>query len=120
RTIVMLILALILAWGLKRLTIKGLEKVGFSRRTQSWGIAQTEDECQQYTETVGSLVYFATLLFFLPGILNGLNVGGVMDPIVNMFNKFFGYIPNILTAIVILVAGAYFCKFVKKLVRNLL
>src|SRR5699024_1576334 len=52
--------------------------------------------------------------------LNGLNVGGVMDPIVNMFNKFFSYIPNILTAIVILVAGAYFCKFVKKLVRNLL
>ena len=118
--LLLLILALILAWGLKRLTIKGLEKVGFSRRTQSWGMAKTEEEGQQYTETVGSIVYFATLLFFLPGILNGLNVGGVMDPIVNMFNKFFSYIPNILTAIVIIVVGAYFCKFVKKLVRNLL
>ena len=83
-------------------------------------MAKTEEEGQQYTETVGSIVYFATLLFFLPGILNGLNVGGVMDPIVNMFNKFFSYIPNILTAIVILVVGAYFCKFVKKLVRDLL
>lgn len=39
--LLLLILALILAWGLKRLTIKGLDKVGFSRRTQSWGMAKT-------------------------------------------------------------------------------
>lgn len=118
--LLMLILALIIAWALKSLIIKGLEKIGFSDRLEKWGIAKNDEEGKTFLDTIGSIVYFLVILFFLPAILNGLNVGGVMDPIVNMFNKFFNYIPNIVLAILILVVGAFFCKFVRRLIKNLL
>lgn len=118
--LLILVLAIILATILKKLLIKGLEKVDFSSKLQKWGMAKNDEEGGTFLETIGSVIYFLVLLFFLPVVLNGLNVGGVMNPIVNMFDKFFGYIPNIVLAILILVIGAYFCKFIKRLVKNLL
>ncbi|UUX32874.1 mechanosensitive ion channel [Fundicoccus culcitae] len=117
--LLLLILALIISQILKRLTIKGLNKIDFGQKLQNWGVSKNDDESDTFLETIGTFVYFIVMLFFLPFILNGLNLSGVADPIINMFNRFFEYIPNIIAALIILVVGLYFCRFVKNLVQNL-
>lgn len=118
--LVMLVLALLVSFFLKRLAIKGLNKINFKQKVIDWGIAKNEEEGKTYVETFGSVVYFIVFLFFLPSILVGLNIGGVMNPIINALETAFGYIPNVILAVLILIVGAYFCSFIRKLVKNIL
>ena len=118
--LVMLVLALLVSFFLKRLAINGLNKINFKQKVIDWGIAKNEEEGKTYVETFGSVVYFIVFLFFLPDILVGLNIGGVMNPIINALETAFGYIPNVILAVLILIVGAYFCSFIRKLVKNIL
>ena len=118
--LVMLALALLVSFFLKRLAINGLNKINFKQKVIDWGIAKNEEEGKTYVETFGSVVYFIVFLFFLPSILVGLNIGGVMNPIINALETAFGYIPNVILAVLILIVGAYFCSFIRKLVKNIL
>lgn len=118
--LVMLVLALLVSFFLKRLAINGLNKINFKQKVIDWGIAKNEEEGKTYVETFGSVVYFIVFLFFLPSILVGLNIGGVMNPIINALETTFGYIPNVILAVLILIVGAYFCSFIRKLVKNIL
>ncbi|MBG9989479.1 mechanosensitive ion channel [Aerococcaceae bacterium DSM 111176] len=118
--LVILLLALLVSFFLKRLAINGLNKINFNQKVIDWGIAKNEEEGKTYVETFGSVVYFIVFLFFLPSILNGLNIGGVMNPIINALETAFGYIPNVILAALILIVGAYFCSFIRKLVKNIL
>lgn len=118
--LVMLVLALLVSFFLKRLAINGLNKINFKQKVIDWGIAKNEEEGKTYVETFGSVVYFIVFLFFLPSILVGLNIGGVMNPIINALETAFGYIPNVILAVLILIVGAYFCSFIRKLVKNIL
>lgn len=119
-SLLLLIVALILAFFAKKYSIKGMENIDFDLKLQKWGLARTDEESNAFLETIGTLIYFIIVLFFVPFILNGLGLAGVVDPISNMFTKFFAYIPNIIAAILILFIGNLFCKFVKQLTRNLL
>ncbi|WP_124058168.1 mechanosensitive ion channel [Vaginisenegalia massiliensis] len=118
--VLILIVAVILATIAKKSLGRLLRKLSFDQNLIKWGMAKNDQESDVYIDTIGSILYFVIILFFLPVVLSGLNVGGVMDPIVNMFNKFLSYIPNLVAAIIILVVGSYFCKFVKSLVQNIL
>lgn len=119
-SVLLLIVALILAYFAKKYVIKGLEAIDFDLKLQKWGLAKTDEESITFLETIGTLVYFIIVLFFVPFILNGLGLAGVVDPISNMFTKFFAFVPNIIAAVLILFVGNLFCKFIKQLVQNLL
>lgn len=118
--LLILLLALLVSFLLKRLTMRGLNKIQFDQKVIAWGVAKNEDEGKTYVETFGSVVYFIVFLFFLPSILDGLNIGGVMNPIIHALEQTFGFIPNVILAILILITGAYFCSFIRKLVKNIL
>lgn len=119
-SVLLLLAALILAHFAKKYVIKGLERIDFDLKLQKWGLARTDEESVAFVETIGTLLYFIIVLFFVPFILNGLGLSGVVDPISNMFSKFFAFIPNIVAAGLILFIGNLFCKFIKQLVQNLL
>ena len=119
-SVLLLIVALILAYFAKKYVIKGLEAIDFDLKLQKWGLSKTDEESMTFLETIGTLVYFIIVLFFVPFILNGLGLAGVVDPISNMFAKFFAFVPNIIAAVLILFVGNLFCKFIKQLVQNLL
>lgn len=115
----LLIIALFVAFLLKKLTIKGLAKIDFDNRLQKWGMAKNEEESNTFMETIGSLIYFITILFFTPLIFTGLNLSGVADPVIKMLDNFWAFIPNLLVSVMILIIGSYLCKFIKKLTQNL-
>lgn len=116
----LLVVAVIAAWIIKSMLITLLEKIKFNQQLIHWGFSKSDEESKIFIETLGSIVYFVIIILFLPSILSGLNVGGVLDPIVRMFSAFLIFIPNLLMAIIILVLGGYFCNFVKQFVKNIL
>lgn len=118
--LLLLIIGLVVAWALRRMVLSLLKSVHFDKKLIEWGIAHGEAESENFLDTIGSLAYFIGIVFFLPGILSGLNIGGIMNPLVNMVNSFVSYIPNIIFAIIIIVLGIYFCQFIRILIRNLL
>src|SRR5438105_4086412 len=59
-------------------------------------------------------------LLFLPAILDALNLGGLLAPVVGMLDKAIGYLPNIVAAAVILLVGWFVAGIVRRIVTNLL
>lgn len=72
------------------------------------------------SETLGDILYWFILLFFLPAFFDVLDLQGPLQPVQRLLNQFLAAIPQILTAIFILVAGYVVGQFVQKLVTNLL
>ncbi|HFI2473302.1 TPA: mechanosensitive ion channel [Streptococcus suis] len=120
RMLVLVIIAFVLAGLLRKLTLAGLNKIQFSQKLQEWGVIKPEDNDQALIKTLGQLVYFLVILFFLPSILSGLNISSTVDPISSMFEKFFAFIPNMIAAGLIIFVGTFFCKFIKGLLTGVL
>ncbi|HFI0716460.1 TPA: mechanosensitive ion channel [Streptococcus suis] len=120
RMLVLVIIAFALAGLLRKLTLSGLNKIQFSQKLQEWGVIKPEDNGQSLIKTLGQLVYFLVILFFLPSILSGLNISSTVDPISSMFEKFFAFIPNMIAAGLILFVGTFFCKFINGLLTGVL
>ena len=70
--------------------------------------------------SLGNLAYWLVWLFFLPGILGALGIEGLLVPVQNMLNQLVGFLPNLLSAIVIAVVGYFVAKIVSDIVTNLL
>ncbi|MCQ8260182.1 mechanosensitive ion channel [Streptococcus suis] len=120
RMLVLVVIAFSLAGLLRKFTLSGLSKIQFSQKLQEWGVIKPEDNGQSLIKTLGQLVYFLVILFFLPSILSGLNISSTVDPISSMFEKFFAFIPNMIAAGLILFVGTFFCKFIKGLLTGVL
>ncbi len=72
------------------------------------------------SETLGDVLYWFVLLFFLPAILSVLDLRGPLQPVQTLLNRFLEAIPQVLTAVFILAVGYVVGQFVQKLVTNLL
>lgn len=118
--ILLILFALFIASIARKLTVKGLEKANLGALLKKWHIVTEESQVPALIKTVGQLAYFLVILFFMPVILAGLNLGSALAPITNMFDKFFAFIPNLIAAGLILFVGTFFCKFIKSLVAGLL
>ena len=55
----------------------------------------------QLSETLGDILYWFILLFFLPAFFDVLDLQGPLQPVQRLLNQFLAAIPQILTAIVI-------------------
>ena len=72
------------------------------------------------TASLATLVYWLTFLFFLPGVLEALNLQQMLVPVQEMFNKIFAFIPNVLGAGLIFAVGYFVAKLVRQIVTNVL
>ncbi len=61
------------------------------------------------------LVYLLVFLLFVPGILGSLGLQQVSSPITNLLNSVWGYVPNIVAAIIVLIVGFMIAKLVRQL-----
>ena len=118
----LLILALVVAWIVKTIVVKLCKRLNLGKRLEKYN----EDEAggdagaPDIVEIIGKIVFVLIFVLFLPGILDTLNLHGVSQPITNMMNDLFGYLPNIIGAVVIFVVGNILAKAVKQIVVGLL
>lgn len=109
------ILILILAFVVATL-VRSLVRKLLSTQKVSALLSKAGDGGRALAEFISKLVYLLVFLLFVPGIFSSLGMDSVSSPILNLLNKIWGYVPNIVAAGIVLWVGL----FVARLVRELL
>ena len=111
--ILLLVLALIVAAIAKSIVVKVLQKLNVGKYTDKIGI--TDEATGSSVEFLGKFVFLIVFLLFLPGVLDKLGMQNVSAPIASLVSQFLDYIPNLIAAVVILVAGLFIARLVRQL-----
>ena len=112
KAILLFVLALIVAKVVKSLIVKLATTTKLSELLSRSG----EENREKTVEFLGKLAYLLTFLLFVPGIFESLGMTQVSSPILGLLETIWGYLPNILAAVLVLAIGF----FVARLVRELL
>lgn len=115
-----LLVAYIVARILRYLIVTALGKTQIDERI-SEQLAETEDEegVIPVSKTLADTVYWLVFLLFLPAALGALELRGLLDPVTGMFASFLGFIPNLVSAGLILVVGWIVARLVQRILTNL-
>lgn len=105
--LLLILVAWVVATLVKKAIIKGLKATGLASKLQDWGAANNENQGHSMVNALGKVGYFLVWVFFLPGIFYTLGLEAIGQPIQNMLDTAFAFLPNIFSAIVILVLGFY-------------
>jgi len=118
--VVLLIVAWVVALIAETVVVKLCGRPAIAKRLGKLGGGGDGKAADGLVNTFGKIVFVVVFVLFLPGILNILNLQGVSQPIANMMNVLFGFLPNIIGAIVIFVIGLFLARIVKQIVTSVL
>lgn len=109
--------AWLLATVSKSLLLRGLSRFRLDDR-----LAEQTGEASPFlvNETLANALYWFIFLFFLPLILDTLELQGPLEPVQDLMSKILLYLPDVITAVIIGVVGWLVAKIVRGLVTNLL
>ena len=108
---VFLLIAFVVASIVKTLVLKLLGKgkiSAFLAKLEASG----DGSIQKF---IGKLVYLVVFLLFVPSIFSSLGMNQVASPIISMLDTIWGYVPNIVAAVIILIIGFLIAKLVRQL-----
>jgi hypothetical protein len=115
----LLFVAWIVATVLRFLVRKGAELLKIDERLTKHA-ALEEGEQVSFGESLSTAVFWFVLLLFLPSVLNLLGINEIAEPVQEIFNQVFSYIPNVLGAGLVLLIGWFIARIVRQIVSNLL
>jgi len=72
------------------------------------------------TKTLSDTVYWLVLLLFFPAVLSTLGLEGLLRPVQGMLDKILAFLPNIITASIILLVGWFVARIIQKILTSLL
>lgn len=78
------------------------------------------DQPLAVSSSLATAAYYLVFLFFLPGILSVLELGGMAAPLNELLADILGFLPNLLGATLIFLIGYFVARIVRQLVTNLL
>jgi hypothetical protein len=117
---VLLAVAWVIATLAKTLVTSGLSRFNLDDKLR----AQTTDAGGEspivVTETLGNALYWFVFLFFLPLVLDVLELQGPLAPVQNLLDQILSALPKILTAVIIGAIGWLVARIVKGITTNLL
>lgn len=116
--VLLLALAWVIATLAKLLVTRGLARFNLDERLAS----QTGQQGSPFllNETLGNAIYWFIFLFFLPIILDALDLQGPLLPVQNLLNDILSFLPNLFYALVIAAVGWLIARVVRGIVTNLL
>lgn len=115
----LLFIAWLTAMALRFLVVRGGALLKIDERLTNYA-ALKEEEQVSFTETLGTAIYWFTILLFLPSVLSALGIQQIAVPIQSVFVQIFEYIPNLLAAGVIVLVGWFIARVVRQVVEGLL
>ncbi|MBE0425320.1 MAG: mechanosensitive ion channel [Nitrospirae bacterium] len=116
--VVLILIAWVVARVMKLFVTKLLSATNLDERLS--GKAGIEKEKLPLTKTLSDAIYWLVFLLFLPAILSTLGLIGLLSPVQSMLNKVLNFLPNLITAAVILFAGWFVARIIQKIVIRLL
>ncbi len=120
KALALLLVAWILATGLRLVVRKGLDVVGLDQRLGGEGLEEEGERPVPVSKTLSETVYWLIFLLFLPAVLGALQLHGLLDPIQGMVEKLVGFIPNLFGAVVIFLVGWFIARILRRVVTSLL
>lgn len=112
--------AWLLATVAKAIVVRGIGRLNLGDRiARQAGVAPGESPFM-LNETFGNALYWFILLFFLPLILDVLELQGPLAPVQNLLDQILSALPKILTAVLIGVIGWFVAGIVRTIVTNFL
>jgi hypothetical protein len=115
----LLVVAFVLATVLRMLITRVLSASGLSQRLSDNAQVDPRNRIT-IGQTIGNVVFWLVILFFLPAILDTLNLQGILGPVQGMVNSILAALPNILGAILVLAIGYLVARIIRQIVANLL
>lgn len=112
--------AWLLATLAKALVTRGLGRFNLGERIAQQTGTDPSDTPFALNETFGNALYWFILLFFLPLILDVLQLQGPLEPVQNLLDQILSALPRILTALLIGVIGWFIARLVRVIVTNFL
>jgi len=91
-----------------------------ARKPETAGEAEEGKPAKPYSEIAAHVVFWVTLLAFVPAILRALDIEGITAPLEGMLAKILEFVPNLIAAAAILVIGLFAAGIVRKAVSGLL
>jgi hypothetical protein len=114
---VLALVAWVIATIARRLVEGAVQAANLDQRAQaSAGVPQNVSLGQ----SLGTLVYWLVWLLFLPGILDALGLEGLLAPVQGLVTDLVNFLPNLASAVIILVVGYFVARIVRDIVTNLL
>ncbi|NNE92998.1 MAG: mechanosensitive ion channel [Verrucomicrobiales bacterium] len=77
-------------------------------------------EGKPITNAVGIVAFFGIILLMLPAVLGLLELNSVSEPISDVVNQIFGYIPNLFAGVILFAIGYLIATIVQKVLSNVL
>jgi len=118
----LLAIAWLIATVVRKLIAGALGSTGLDERFVAMTSDETDEAAAPQTslaKTVGDAAYWLILLFFLPGILGALELNG-LQPVQDMVANILNFLPNLLSAAIILVVGWFVARIVQRIVTGFL
>jgi Conserved TM helix len=116
---ILLGVAWVLASLVKLLVTRGLRAFQLDRRLGQQ-VGDSPSSQFSLSETIGNTLYWLVFLFFLPAVLNALELQGTLQPVQRLLDEILSILPNIFAAILIGVVGWFIAQIVRRIVTNLL
>ena len=117
---VLLLVAWMLATGLRLVVRKGLDTVGLDRRLGGEMVDSDGEKQVPVSQTLSETLYWLIFLLFLPAVLGALQMEGLLAPVQDMVAKLVGFVPNLFGAAVIFLVGWFIAKIFRRIVTSLL
>lgn len=113
----LLLVGWLVACGLRMVVKRVLTSARFDERIGTQ-LGRSAGETS-LTQTLGDAVYWLVFLLFLPAILHALALEGLLTPVQDMLDKVLVFLPNVLSAAIILLLGWFVARIVQRIVTNL-
>jgi hypothetical protein len=115
---VLLGVAWVIATITKSIVIHGLQSFKLDDRLAE----QSGDQQSPFSlnETLANAMYWFIFLFFLPLVLDALQLQGPLQPVQNLLDDILSALPKILTAVIIGVIGWFIAWIVRRIITNVL
>ena len=117
------IFLLLIAWLIATLVRKGITKgmtaANMDERLVQWKVVQTPEQGDNMIHVLGQVFYYLVWVLFLPGIFEKFRLNTIASPIESMLHTALGFLPHLISTVVLVVIGVVVANLLKNLVYNL-
>ena len=120
QALIVLVLGWLVALAVASVVRGALRRTTIDNRLAKWALGDEKGEGFDVERWVGKIVYYIVLLFVLVAFFNILNLTVVSEPLTNLLNKVFAYLPQVAGAAILVGLAWLMATVLRRIVRGAL
>jgi len=115
--LIILLIGFVVAFILKKISTTLFRRIGLDRFSNKAGVSDVMGDAglsRRPSVLAGKIIFWTVLFVFMVPAANSLG----LDELVKIFKGFIGFLPKILTALVIVILGIMFAQFLRRMIQE--